>query len=202
MGKKLQTTLLATILSALLLAALLTGCGSSSSDPPTSGSTAGSGTTAGNGNQLSLGGPQRASSFTAPKNPNNKYAKFGKEASSAERTAASEVLAENLEARESADFAPQCATLSVQAHEEITEVKNPSKAESLCPGTLKKLASPLKNTEEFRVDNFGGLIAAFRVRGKTGYALYHGNDGKDWMMPMFKEGSIWKVSSIATTQVP
>jgi hypothetical protein len=200
MGKRLQSTLLAAILSALLLAALVAGCGSSSGDPPTSSTAGPTSSAGGNGNPLLIGQPG-ASSFIKPKNPNNKYAKFGKEANSAELAAASEVLAENLKAREAADFATQCATLSAKAHEEITEVKNPSKSKSLCAGALKKLASPLKNTEEFRVDNFGGLIAAFRVKGKTGYALYHGTDKKDWMMPMFKEGSIWKASSISTTEV-
>jgi hypothetical protein len=209
MGKKLHRPPLAVVLLAIVLTSLISACGSSSSDP-TTGSTAGNtAPVGGNGNPLSLGeqgaeeeqGEKGASSFIKPNSPNNKYAKFGQEASSAELTAASEVLAENLEARESADFATQCATLSVQANEEIAEVTNPSEARSLCGGALKKLASPLKSTEEFRANTFGGQLAAFRVKGKTGYALYHGTDGKDWMMPMSKEGSIWKANSIITTEV-
>jgi hypothetical protein len=198
MGKKIKGLTLAAALSSIVLAILLSACGSSSSSS-TTGSTAPAG---GNGSPLSLGGEQGASSFIAPKNPNSKYAKFGKEANSSELAAASEVLAENLEAREAADFVTQCATLSVAANEEIAEVKKPAEAKSLCAGALEKLATPLKNTEAFRVNNFGGLIAALRVKRNTGYALYHGTDSKDWMMPMSKEGSIWKAGSINTIEVP
>ncbi len=51
------------------------------------------------------------------------------------------------------------------------------------------------------MNNFGGTLAAFRVKGATGYAFYHGNDKKDWMMPMVKEGSTWKATSISPTEV-
>jgi hypothetical protein len=200
MGKKLQGLPLAVVLSSIFLAILLSACGGSSSGSSSSSTTGNAAPGGETGNPLSIG-EQGASSFIRPKGPNNKYAKFGKEASSAELIAASEVLAENLEAREAADFATQCATLSTQANEEIAEVKNSSEARSLCPEALKKLASPLKNTEEFRIDNFGGVLAAMRVKGKTGYVFYHGTDKKDWMMPMVKEGSTWKASSISTPEV-
>lgn len=203
MGKKLQGPLLAAALSALILAILLSACGSSSSETsssPTAGSTK---PTKGSGNPLSVNesGGRGASSFIKPNSPNNKYAKFGAEASPAELTEASKVLTENLVARESADFATQCASLSIQANKEISEVQNPSEARSLCAGALKKLATPLKKTEAFRVDNFSGQLASLRVKGKTGYGFYHGTDGKDWMMPMVREGTTWKASAIATTEV-
>src|SRR6185503_8546270 len=144
MAKKLLGLPLAAVLSAIALAILGSACGSSSSDPSTS-------STAGNGNSSSLGGPAGPASFIEAKNPNSKYAKFGKEASPAELNAASEVLAENLEAREAADFATQCATMSVAANEETAEVKNPSEARAKCAGALKKLATPLNETKPFRV---------------------------------------------------
>jgi hypothetical protein len=208
MGNRIQRLPLAAVLSAIVLAILVSACGGSSSDsstgsaPTSSAAAEGSGNPEGGGNHLSLGEKGAANSFIKPNSPNNKYAKYGSEASSAELNAASEVLAENLEARESADFAAQCATLSVQANEEISGAKGSSKAKSLCPAALKKLATPLKSTKEHRADNFGGLIAALRVKGgATAYALYHGTDGKDWMMPMYKEGSTWKVTSITGTEV-
>ncbi len=202
MGEKLQGPRLAVLLSAIVLAILVSACGSSSSDSPT-GSTGGSAApNEGNGSPPSLEKQGDPSSFIEPKNPNSKYAKFGSEASSAERAVAAEVLAENLEARESGDFATQCATLDLRANEEITKAKKPAEARSLCAGALKKLATPLKETEKFRVDTFGGQIAVFRVKGNTGYALYHGNDGNDWMMPMSKEVGVWKPGSISTVPVP
>jgi hypothetical protein len=194
MGKKLQGLPIAAALSAIVLAILLSACGSSSSGSSSSSTSGSSASAGGKGNPLVLG--------AEPGNTNSKYARFGAEASSSERAAASEVLAESFEAREAADFATQCETLSGKAQEEITEATNRSKASLLCASALKKLATPLNRTKEFRHNNFGGLLAALRVKGNMGYALYHGTDKKDWTVAMVKEAGVWKARAIVTIEVP
>ena len=66
---------------------------------------------------------------------------------------------------------------------------------------MKKLASPLSRTKEARKDTLTGSITALRVKGGQGYALYHGNDGTDYAVPLEKEGGTWKVSSIETKEL-
>ena len=44
-------------------------------------------------------------------------------------------------------------------------------------------------------------IAAFRVNGDRGFALYHGKNGKNYAVPLEKEGGKWKVGSVSTTAI-
>lgn len=73
---------------------------------------------------------------------------------------------------------------------------------SECKLALEKLAKPLSGSKAFRVDTLTGEIAALRVKGNEGFALYHGNDGNDYEMPMEKEAGRWRVASIATLELP
>ena len=194
MKNRAQTDLMLTIFSAIALVIVLSGCGGgSSSSIATSPAPV---STRGSESSPIGGGP---ASFMESKNPNNKYAKFGKEASSAAREAASTVLGKNLKAREAGDFMTQCATLNAAGVKELAG-KKPVTPEG-CAAGLKKLAEPLKNTEEIRADTFDGQIDVFRVKGKKGYALYHGTDGNNWMMSMVEESGAWKVGAIITIEV-
>ena len=66
---------------------------------------------------------------------------------------------------------------------------------------LKKIGEPLANTKEFRANTLSGEIAAFRVKGDEGYALYHGNDGKDYAVQLEREDGTWKLTSLANTEI-
>jgi hypothetical protein len=182
--------IIAAAVALLVGALLLGGCGGGSSSSPSSSSS---------------GEPANAASaqFLQPKSPTNELVEFGAEAPAAEREAAEAVLAKNLKAREEADFATQCATLATLVPEHMSESKKKGAAAAkACPAELKKLAEPLASSKPFRVDTLaGGTVAAFRVKGNQGDALYHGNDGKDYAMPMFKEGAQWKVAGLLTTQL-
>jgi hypothetical protein len=159
----------------LVLALAVSGCGSDSSSSSTSAS-------------------EPSAEFLKPKGK-NKIAKFGEEASEEEREAVNQVVVENLEAREAADFSTQCDTLNMRAIKEIPNAKD----HRGCPAALKKLAEPLSGSKEIRKDTMSGEIAALRVKGDRGYALYHGNDGKDYAVPLEKEDGEWKVSAIVVT---
>jgi hypothetical protein len=123
--------------------------------------------------------------------------KFGDEASVEEREAANDVAVESLEAREAADFATQCDTLTEAAIKEIPGAKNHGD----CAAALKKFAEPLSESEDVRKDTLSGSIAALRVKGNRGFALFHGNDGKDYALELEMEDGAWKVGSITTTEL-
>jgi hypothetical protein len=177
------------ILAALTIVALLAaGCGGSSSS-------------VGSSTASSKSSASSASSATEkPFKGEPKIVKFGKPAPLGDVEAASKVLAENLEAREAADFATQCASLTPSAQGEVVGSQTPKTAQE-CPSKLKELATPLKETEEIRTNTFDGIIDELRLKGSRAYALYHGNDGKNWAMPLQLEGKVWKVGSIVTTEL-
>lgn len=144
------------------------------------------------------GGGQTSAEFLQPGSKNNKaIVKFGNEAPSRAREEVSEVLMENLEARENGDFATQCATLAKEQLEQIAEAKG-ANAVSACSTNLAKQAKPLKNSRAVRSNHLVGPIAVLRVYENKAYALFHGNDHKDYAIPMRKESSEWKVASILT----
>jgi hypothetical protein len=179
------------VLCALILLILplviLTGCGSGG----------GPGTSQGDPAQPATG----AKSFPKDKE-SKKYVAFGEEASSTEREAASAVLTENLEARQTANFAVQCDSLGKAGLESFLGAgKEIEAARAECPKSLKTLAEPLSNSKKARTNTLSGPIAALRVKGSKGFALYHGNDGNDYAMPMEKEGGKWLVGSILTTEL-
>jgi hypothetical protein len=168
--------------------ALVVGCGGAGSSTDSATTAAGSSGVA-------------SKAFVKPGSPTNELAEFGHEGSQAERAAASAVLSRNLEAREKADFATQCATLSQQTAEFVARGKKGAAADKACPAKLKALALPLSRTRPFRADPLAGEIDALRVQGEQAQALFHGSDGKDYAMPMSKEGVSWAVGSIVTTEL-
>ncbi len=166
------------------LGLLVGGCGGgSSSSSATSASSSSSGS-------------EPSAQFLKSKG-DGKYAKFGSEASGSELEAANVVVVKNLKAREDGDFATQCETLSLKIITGIQGVK----VRSDCATALKKLAEPLSGTKELRKDTLDGSIAAMRVKGNQAYALYHGNDGRNWAVPLEKEDGTWKVDALIMTRL-
>jgi hypothetical protein len=147
-------------------------------------------------NKTEANNAEPAAQFLKPKGKNT-IPKFGSEASTEERKATSAIVAKSLKARETADFATQCETLSTKA---ITNIPG-AKGRSDCVAALKKFAEPLAKTKNARKDTLTGLIAAMRVKGDSGWGLYHGNDGKDYAVALEQEGGIWKVGSVVTIEI-
>lgn len=176
------------VVVAVLLAALLVGCGG--------GGSSGSDSSAG----------EAGRQFKDPEGPKGKeaVATFGKESGETERSAASAILTENLVARQEADFGKQCATLGKRGLESVLGPWKSADAKevSKCAKALKGFAEPLSSSKAIRKNTLSGEISALRVKGRRGYALYHGNDGNDYAMPMEKEGGSWKVGSITTIKLP
>lgn len=131
---------------------------------------------------------------------NKFFVDYGKEASLAEREAASVVLAKNLEARESKDFATQCATLNLKTVEGLSTAKKGDPG-ALCPKELEAVAKPFAQTKATREDTFKPPLAALRVKGNTAYALFHGTNGTDYAFLMEKEDGQWKVGSLLASEL-
>lgn len=131
----------------------------------------------------------------------NKIAKFGEEASKDEREAASEVLEENMVAREAHDLETQCPTLTAGAVKRAEEEAAFWEPGSGCEPNLKELGTPWSITKEIRENTMTGPIDALRVKGDRGWALYHGVKGKDYAVKMEMEDGEWKVDSLTTTEL-
>jgi ABC-type phosphate/phosphonate transport system substrate-binding protein len=191
---------------AALIALLVAGCGSSSSSSSGSSgasSSASSSTAASSSTESSEGESNLAGEFIKPGKKNkeiNLIIKAGTEAEAAEREAASKALEENLEARAGKDWEVQCETLAAELVKAVEQGAPPTLAKAGCAKLLAELAkqaSPqvLENTME-------GPIDALRVKGNQGFALYHGKGGKDYIVPLTKEGGEWKVASLTTEEIP
>lgn len=128
-------------------------------------------------------------------------ADFGAEASTEELEAASAVLANSFRARQAADFATQCATLSANIIKQIPGVPKTGNLERACPGALKKAATPLSQTAAARKDTMSGPIYALRVKGNVAQALFHGKDGKDYSIVLEREDGTWKVGALVATEL-
>ncbi len=173
--------LLGTALACLVISLLVLGCGGGSASESSSSSTA--------NNSGSL----------AEFNNENSAVTFGKEASQAELEEASRLVARTLQTRSDHDWAGQCATLSKAAIKQFKSEGPASVKNSPCGvalGAQGKLAP-----QSILRDNLRGSVVALRVQGKTGFAFYHGNDSKDWAMPMEKEAGQWRVNSLLAEEL-
>lgn len=185
---KLRSLIISALIAAAVLALVAAGCGSSSSSDSTSASQ----------------DEPSAEFYVAGKNISGDvtfFTKFGHEGSEAERIAASKQLKKNLEARAAHNWTGQCATLSVKAKKELDEQaefiaghKRPCKV-SLAKGAEIAPAYVLADTLQEEP------IAAFRVKGNEGVALYHGKN-KNYAMPMRKENGVWKADRLTTQPLP
>lgn len=174
---------IAIALVAAQLAAVGAGCGSSGSSSSDSSSSG-----------------EASAEFIRPGKKNG-IATYGKEADNAEREAASRVLEENLQARADGNWSAQCASLSALAIREIERASS-GLGGAGCANSLKSLAQPLARTKLSRANNMTGPIAALRVEGNKGFALYHGTNDTDYAMPLLKEKGKWKVAAVLTQEIP
>jgi hypothetical protein len=132
----------------------------------------------------------------------NSIQEYGAEADAKEVDAVTAALRSYLEARASADFAKQClylAKATVAPLEEFaggsSQLKGKGCREILSALESNAPASTLTST-------LTGDIASLRIEGKRGFALYHGDEGIDYFVPMVKEGGEWKVAALAPSEFP
>jgi hypothetical protein len=126
---------------------------------------------------------------------------FGKEGTTAEREQASEVIAAWMRARAAQDWKKDCSYFGQGYREEITK-----DAHGVTDGKVKNCAQALAyfghEASGDYVNNLDGPIDSLRVgvwkiQLDQGWAQYHGNDGRDWIVSMNRDDGRWKVSIAA-----
>jgi hypothetical protein len=175
------------LVAVVLLAAALAGCGSSGEPGSTGETTAGR-------MYPNVTGPTREFLI---RDGDNVVQFFGREAPPTEREAASKTIHAWMRARARSAWTKDCSYLHRDYAEELTKdahsvsggkVKN-------CPQALNffgpQASGNLVNTVK------GKPIVSLRMREGRGYAQYHGNDGHDWIVPVKREGQVWKVTIAA-----
>lgn len=187
------TRLLGPLLLAALLA-LLGGCGSGNGGTTAAG--------AGGHPQArdASGGKGGSAGFIVP-GGDNSVQEFGREASPGEREAASRILQGYLRARAASDFGAQCAALARSAVEPLEELSAPGgssgRGNAACGAALQRLAGSRPGP----ADTMTRPIGALRVQGARGFALYHGAGGIDYVVPMRREGVLWKVATLEPVEL-
>lgn len=193
---------------ALLLLGIA-GCGSGSSSGTTAGSTTDSTATQESQSTTSEETESAQSKEKTPPSPPSKEflgsgkqqnapAKFGTIASPEELAAVSQLVEESIQARAAKDWEGQCATLSARSQALIQQ--STTKAPGKCSDQLATLGKGVP--KKVLADNMADGVAVFRFQGSKGFALYHGNDGKDWAMPMEEENGEWKVGALLAEELP
>lgn len=171
----------------LLVAVLLAGCG-------------GGGSTTSAAKEKTVDwsefppGPTRQ--FVVP-GGDNAVQTFGREATPAERKQASATIAAWMRARAVQAWAKDCSYFSRYYTKNITK-----DAHSVTNGRVKSCPEALAyfkhDASGDYVNTFKGTtVASLRIGEGHGYAQYHGNDGKDWIVPVNRENGKWKVSAAA-----
>jgi hypothetical protein len=151
-----------------------------------------------------LKGPSRE--FLVP-GGDNVVQTFGEEASTRERQRAFRVIAAWMKARAAQNWKKDCSYFS-RAYKhglvatDAVQVTNGKV--TTCPAALAyfgHLASgSYKNNLTGPIDSLrvGENLESVEGRQVIGaYAQYHGNDGRDWVIPMEREGGEWKIAKAA-----
>jgi hypothetical protein len=141
-----------------------------------------------------------SSEFVTPQGDNS-VPNFGDEADARERALAGAALERYLVAREKGDWALACSDLTGKARSELKLIIRGSN------GKVKDCAAVLtayvgEQPTSSRKSPFLGEISALRMKGGQAFALFHGAQDTDYVMPMQKQGSEWKVTQIAPIVYP
>jgi hypothetical protein len=122
---------------------------------------------------------------------------FGREASPAERRQATATISAWMRARAARDWAKDCSYFSSAYSEELAE-----DAHRVSEGKVKTCAEALAFFKQQASGNFvntfgSGPVVSLRIGEGHGYAQYHGNDGRDWVVGVSKDDGEWKVAIAA-----
>ena len=150
-----------------------------------------------------LKGPSRE--FLVPEG-DNVVQTFGEEATPEERERASRVIALWMKARAVQDWPRDCSYFS-RAYKHSFVVTD---ARVVSEGKVRTCAEALdffghQASGKNYKNNLTGSIDSLRVgdgdgvegQAYLGFAQYHGNDGRDWIIPLEREGSEWKIAKAA-----
>lgn len=180
------------VLLGLLLAAGLVACGGGGDSDSSSAET----TSRGTEHEDSGGGSEQ---FRVA-GGDNTIQEFGEEASDAEFEAVATALHGYLDARADRDWETVCGYMSRELAEsmEALAAKSEKVDGTSCAAAQEALsiAVPNANREKAAEADIGSV----RVEGEDAFAIYHGDKGVSFAMPMASEGGEWKVASLSATE--
>jgi hypothetical protein len=172
-----------------------TGGGSKQGEAANGGGSS-SGDSGGGSGGGSSGEAQNPTGFKVP-GGDNSIQEFGEEAPGSDLSQAQEAVAALFRAFRSSDWSEVCGQyLSRKTFETIKEVAkmSPVAKGTACPDVLAGLYSTGVTPEGPR-----NGVDAMRIKGKLGFALYRGNDGKGYAISLESEGGRWKLSALGPT---
>jgi hypothetical protein len=119
---------------------------------------------------------------------------YGHEASSAERERASRVVEAWMRARAAGDWEKVCRYFSAETASYALRTATAVTGRRKVGGCAKSIAVVFKRTDRTRTNTMTGPIDSLRIGQGRGYAQYHGNDGRDWIVPVTRERNGWRVA--------
>jgi hypothetical protein len=120
---------------------------------------------------------------------------FGREGTAAERKQVTKTIQAWLRARAAKNWAKDCsylATSSIKYAESSASYMAQHKV-SGCAAALGVMA--VKGQKVSLAYNMAGGVVSLRLGEGHGYAQYHGNDGRDWVIPVTRESGVWKITT-------
>jgi hypothetical protein len=184
---RLRSTLI--LLIVVSLAAGLAACGNQSSSPSTVSTS--SSTSA---------HPDGAAAFITPQGDNS-IPTFGIEADLSVRRSGERALRGYLDARQHSDWARACSFLAETPRRQLLVLaSNPTRRVRQCSKAYEILTA--HTSDVTRINPFMVELAAFRVKGLDGFALFFGPGGQKLMIPMVREDGDWKANQVAPIAYP
>lgn len=121
---------------------------------------------------------------------------YGHEAAPALRRQIGSTVQAWLRARAAGNWDRECRYLSQETVKYATDGATTVGQREVrsCDAALAILA--VKGQKVSRRYNMAGSVPSVRLGEGHGYAQYHGNDGRDWVVPVKREDGAWKVSTL------
>jgi hypothetical protein len=138
-----------------------------------------------------------AAPFVKPK-ADNSVPTFGAEASASERGGAEVALRAYLRARASGDWVTACSYLAASTRQGFEKLAaSPKGNASGCAPTLAALSKGADLSDPLR-----GPLLSLRVQGASAFALFYGPAHQQYIVPMAREASKWKLTQTAPIAYP
>jgi hypothetical protein len=140
-----------------------------------------------------------AAGFTRP-GADNSIPDFGTEADAGVRAEATAALNGYLAARAGGQWRKSCSYLGAEISRQVATFVKASHGEA--PNCAALLKTVTEQVPEERSSPLRGALAAFRVEGDKGFALFYGPHRQQYMMPMVSESGAWKVNQLEPVPWP
>jgi len=137
--------------------------------------------------------PRTPASAFIQSGADNSIPEYGTESSGSQKAEAAAALAAYLAARQARDWGRACSLMGVAVRRQLGVLAEASGGKAGNCVLSYRVVSKYGSKGE-RADVLIGSLAAFRVKGEKGFALFYGPHRQQFMMPMVHEGGRWKVS--------